>query len=459
MIMHHQNNNLLTVWRMILSILLLASMIVPVHTASALPSPFLITTLAVTDDPIDGKCDLYEALQAGYQANSGGSTTYHECSTASGPIVIGFAPILVGGTVKLNGKELPFIHDNTTIIGTGVTIDGGGVGKDIHVFHLAPGASLNLVGLAITNAWTNGSGPAILDDNQGSINLVGVSLMSNTAVTSGGAISSNGSLTIMASNLTGNTASGDTSDIGYGGAVAFSGGGSLSISKSNFAGNIAKGTGGGAIYIRATSNTGNSIADTLISGNIANNGGAAIYNASSSLDSMLKIERVAFTGNLSPSGSGAAIWNGINGFVGLSDSSFNLNVAGTPVSAQMGGAIYSQSSKFSITRSAFMANASAGGDGGALAIDRHGTVDVSNTTFSGNLAVLAAAWLMGAAAAAPYRGTQADREACTHDVMTYCSAEIGSIFAPDVPAITRCLRARRAALAPPCAAVFGYRRR
>jgi predicted outer membrane repeat protein len=373
---------------MILSVLLLASMIVPIHTASALPSPFLITTLAVTDDPIDGKCDLYEALQAGYQANSGGNATYHECAAASGPIVIGFAPSLVGGTVKLDGKALPFIHDNTTIIGTGVTIDGGGVGKDIHVFHLAPGASLNLVGLAITNAWTNGSGPAILDDNQGSINLVGVSLMSNTAVTGGGAISSNGSLTIMASNLTGNTASGDTSDIGYGGAVAFSGGGTLSISKSNFAGNIAKGTGGGAIYIRATSNTGNSIADTLISGNIANNGGGAIYNASSSLDSMLKIERVAFTGNLSPSGSGAAIWNGINGFVGLSDASFNLNVAGTPVSAQMGGAIYSQSSKFSITRSAFMANASAGGDGGALAIDRHGTADVSNTTFSGNLAVL-----------------------------------------------------------------------
>jgi 6-phosphogluconolactonase (cycloisomerase 2 family) len=103
---------------------------------------------------------------------------------------------------------------------------------------------------------------------------------------------------------------------------------------------------------------------------------------------MLKISTTAFSANLSPSGSGGAIWNSINSVTDISDSSFNLNVSGNPASSTLGGAIYSQSPNVTITRTSFTANTSAGGDGGAVAVDRGGTIIISNSTLSGNLAPL-----------------------------------------------------------------------
>ncbi len=371
-----------------LAFILLLSLVIPSRTSSAITIPNTIK-VATTDVPgnTNGPCDLSGALQAVFNATSNNAdSTVDTCTAKPGQNVIIFNPLLTGSTIHLNGNDLPFIHDNTTIMGTGITIDGDGPGFDVHVFRLAPGASFTLVGIIIKDAYTAGNGPAIFDNNQGSINLVGVNLIDNHAGNGGGAIESNGNLTILASNLMVNKATGSTPGNGYGGAISFSGGGTLSISKSNFTGNVASGDGGGAIWIQSTYNTTSDIADTLFSGDVASTGGGAIYNASTSLDGTLKIERTAFTANLATSGSGGAIWNGINAKTDISDSSFNLNIAGTPVSAQMGGAIYNQSPNLTITRAAFIANSSPGGDGGALEDDRAGAILLSNSTLTGNTA-------------------------------------------------------------------------
>jgi hypothetical protein len=52
-------------------------------------------------------------------------------------------------------------------------------------------------------------------------------------------------------------------------------------------------------------------------------------------------------------------------------------------------------------------------------------------------------------AAAEYRGTEEQRQACTSDVFRLCSAYI-----PDVSSIVTCMKARRSQLSPGCRAAF-----
>ncbi len=57
---------------------------------------------------------------------------------------------------------------------------------------------------------------------------------------------------------------------------------------------------------------------------------------------------------------------------------------------------------------------------------------------------------VNAAAAADYRGTQDQQQACTPDVMRLCSDSV-----PDVNRIVTCLRRNRSNLSPACGSVFG----
>ncbi|ABA04243.1 hypothetical protein Nwi_0981 [Nitrobacter winogradskyi Nb-255] len=72
---------------------------------------------------------------------------------------------------------------------------------------------------------------------------------------------------------------------------------------------------------------------------------------------------------------------------------------------------------------------------------RHGVV-----LFSG---ILAGACIVSTAYAEEYRGTFAQRMACTPDVFRLCRSEI-----PDVGRIVACLRKNQPRLGGPCRAVF-----
>jgi DNA-binding beta-propeller fold protein YncE len=348
------------------------------------PTPNLfVTTTAVTNDSLDGKCDLWEALQAVYQANSGGSATYHECTANTGPNVIGFGAGVSGGTIAIVlHQDLPFVHGDTTIVGP-ITIDGGGPTSSHHLFWLAPDSDFKVIGAAIKNSHTDGAGAAIFSINGGKVSLINSSVTGNTTGDDGGAIYSNGDVNVTLSNFSGNQA-GQNASGGQGGAIKIYGAASLNVQQSNFAGNLAA-TGGGAIYAGSSQAT---IADSVFNGNISNlitptesSGGGAVYIAGAATS----IQRTAFSGNLSPAGWGGAIFTNLGNTVWITDTSFNANLAGSLTQSQLAGAIYNRAN-LTIWRSAFINNNAVQGDGGALVIDKGSTATVVNTTFTANTA-------------------------------------------------------------------------
>jgi DNA-binding beta-propeller fold protein YncE len=364
-----------------------------------------VDTPSISDNPNDNKCDLWEALQTiadyGSAADTdgdGSSNTYHECSAGGGPHVIVFSGAAVGATITLPQNlynrpfgELPYVTDDVTINGP-VVIDGGGANINSHIFITNAGGKLTLNGLVVQNGYTSGGGGAILSlGGDDVINIVNSSIQNNIAEGNGGAINAVGQVNILMSNFSGNKALGQDANgsdyPGMGGAIYLSGYSSLNISLSNFAGNIAS-EGGGAIANYADAGQ---ITDSVFNGNITQDdavtdysyGGGAIYNASNNPDTGLVITRVAFDGNLAFNEHGGAIYNAFDGYLGVRDSSFNGNIAGDLSHEQMGGAIYNQE-LLDIRRTAFIANVSSRGNGGAAANDRTGVATFANTTFTGN---------------------------------------------------------------------------
>jgi CSLREA domain-containing protein len=327
-----------------------------------------VTTLADNTDPNDGKCSLREALQAAFN-----EATYQNCVGAgTSPNVITFG---IPGVIKLTMGALTGIHNNVGLVGP-ITIDGNGSDR---ILNVSASGTLSLGLVTLMNGKVSGGGGAILSAG-GTINIAGSSFIGNQADNNGGVIDSTGSINIVGSNFSGNKATGN------GGAINISGGDvSLTLAGSNFAGNIATGS-GGAISVSADAD----ISDVIFSGNIATGdatkGGGAIFNSAASGGSKLTLIRSSFNGNLSPQGSGGALFNGTQATAVVSDSSFNGNIAGTPIANnRFGGAIYNQSqAQLALNRVTMLTNA-VGGSGGALANDK-GTAIVTNTSFTANAA-------------------------------------------------------------------------
>jgi predicted outer membrane repeat protein len=242
-------------------------------------STTMVNTTAVANDKNDGKCDLWEALQAVVDYNNGSDidgngsiATYHECTTGAGPHFIVFGGAAAAGTISMNpalSPVLPWVSDDVTITGP-VVIDGGGPTVDESIFHTNAGGKLTLVNLVVQNGYTSGGGGAILSlGSQDIVNIVGSSFHNNRAEGNGGAINIAGELNILTSNFSGNRALGldaNGSDYdGQGGAIYKSGYRPFNISLSNFAGNIAT-EGGGAIF-NSSADSGE-ISDTVFNGNI-----------------------------------------------------------------------------------------------------------------------------------------------------------------------------------------------
>jgi hypothetical protein len=140
----------------------------------------------------------------------------------------------------------PLEVSNTTgsvkILGPGLgklAISGGGVSR---VFQVDKGSSASLTGLIITGGFTTGDGGGLL--NQGSIALVDVAVVGNSAA-NGGGIANLGTALIVGSSIDGNTAIDD------GGGISNTG--VLTELRSDLSANSA-GTSGGGLYNRGTAN-------------------------------------------------------------------------------------------------------------------------------------------------------------------------------------------------------------
>ena len=300
------------------------------------------------------------------------------------------------------------------------------------------------------NHAVNGSGGAIYNDG-GFLNIAGGGQFeSNTATENGGAIynDGNGSLTIQGGEFSGNyTDSGD-------GGVIYNGSGALDLQGGNFSGNHAGGNGGviyngsgsltiqggefsdnyaggdGGVVYNASGAGAMNIAGGVFTGNHAGGNGGVVYNASAEGMTVF----AAFSDN--HAANGGAIYNtaGILNIGGIfignyaetgdGGAIYNESAAGMTVSAEFadnyatnGGAIYNKNGTLAISGGSFEENEARSGNGGAiyhggagsLTIDGtrltdnaaaveggavfsgNGALNVKNSTFSGNEAVMGAA--------------------------------------------------------------------
>ncbi|MEZ4522106.1 MAG: PKD domain-containing protein [Thermomicrobiales bacterium] len=176
----------------------------------------------------------------------------------------------------------------------------------------------------------------------GNLTLIGMTLRNGSTIAVGGAIKNTGTLTIIGSTFSNNSAGGDGSG---GGAISNSG--TLTVKSSTFSNNNAT-NGGGAILNHGVA----TITDSTFSGNGAGSDGGAIRNNYGALT----VANSSFTDNNAGSDGGAI--DSINGPATVTDSTFDSNSAGR------GGAIY-HAKNMTVATSAF-SNNSAVTDGGAI---------------------------------------------------------------------------------------------
>jgi fibronectin-binding autotransporter adhesin len=295
-------------------------------------------------------------------------------------------------TVTLVGATLDFTNTSTPeeILGTGLTNFTMSGGNTTQLFHVGPNVNVTLAGMTITQGLAAAGGAV---DNFGTL-LLANDMVSNNVATSGGAVSNEGgaTLSVVNSTIAQNVAlSGSpATTISTGGAIANAGtlsvmnstvsnnsagnggaiinSGQLSISGSTFANNSSTTGGGGGIMNSGTL----SIVGSTFSGDTSMGGsgqGGAIANAGT-----LTITNGTFVNN-STSGVGGGIYNNSPVTAQIIDSTFSTN------SALTGGGIESDSAAV-LSGTTLSGNSASFGGG----VGNMGTLTVTNSTLSGNSA-------------------------------------------------------------------------
>ena len=235
------------------------------------PPTFTVTTV---DDHNDGVCSavdctLREAITA---ANA---------RTSDDLVLINFVPG-VTGSIQLT-SALPSLSTNITVQGPGANLltVRRNTGGNYRIFNITAGAVVSLNDLTMANGNVPAqSGGGI--NNAGTLTVVRSAVSGNTANTggNGGGIFNTGILTISSSAISGNSVSSVTG-AGSGGGI-FNAGGTLTISNSTISGNSAVGPGGnsdsgGGIITNVGIVT---LTNTTITGNTADFGGG-VWNLNS----------------------------------------------------------------------------------------------------------------------------------------------------------------------------------
>jgi hypothetical protein len=327
-----------------------------------MPSTILVTSLLDA-----GHGTLRAAIEKANRLPTHGAGRMHSDT-------IKFAPS-VRGTILLE-SALPVLCTNILISGPGpsalsVARSNDSQTPQFRVFTVGQGAVIKITGLTITggNAQVGGG-----IDNAGSLSLVNTTITGNSAsapssasdAARGGGIENSGALSVADSTISHNSAAGPSSD-GDGGGIDNSG--TLSVSNCTFNGNSAS----TAVALRSGSG-----------GGIENSG-------------MLSVTNCTFSGNTASGGilsgeSGGAIEN--SGTLSVINSTFSRNSATSAHTPSFGaggtaaGGGIENSGTLSVTNCTFTGNtANVGGRGGG--ISNSGALSiatVTNSTFSGNAA-------------------------------------------------------------------------
>jgi predicted outer membrane repeat protein len=266
----------------------------------------------------------------------------------------------LSGTIPLSTGEL-MIGKDLTVTGPGasvITVSGSHASR---VFNIATTFTVDISGLTIANGSvtgfnTNGGGI----QNFGTLTVVSSTLSGNSASNFGGGIWNSGTVTVTNSTLSGNSAR------NFGGGIFNAA--TATITSSTLSGNSA--FAGGGIFNAATA----TITSSTLSGNSAGNGGG-IVNAGT-----LTVTNSTLSGN-SAVFNGGGIWGGPGGTVNVTNSTLSGNSA-----RNFGGGIFNAATA-TVTNSTLSGNSASEGGGiyiaeGPLMI----TVTLTSCTLSGNSA-------------------------------------------------------------------------
>lgn len=219
------------------------------------------------------------------------------------------------------------------------------------LFEIHPTAgNVTLSNLTLRGGWDAKEGGALYNASPGTVRLIRLNVMNNTAMASGGAIYHDGLA-----------------------------GGALVVDRSFILDNASGGE-GGAIYIGSGRLT---VTNSTISANAARNGGG-IYSAGrlsqAGLPARVEVANTILSEN-SAAASGGAIANDLQGDLVLSD----VSVTGNTAEGEGGGVATVGKSTLAITRGVFSGNACADA-GGGVSTATEGAVTIDASEFSENSA-------------------------------------------------------------------------
>ena len=257
----------------LLVLLVLAALAAGLTMSVVLARPAQAATLTVNSladtTANDGQCTLREAITSANTDTASGAAA-GECaagsSTGSDVVDIG-----VTGTVNLDGA-LPDLSSNMEIEGPGAdqfTVrrsTGGGY----RIFPVTSGSVVSISGITVSGGNVPfGTGGGIYNDG-GTLTIISSTISGNSALTGGGIHNREGILTVNDSTISGNSA-------GFGGGV-FS-----------------------DTFLSGTQKT--TITNSTISGNSATDTGGGVYNFAG----LSVIEHSTITGNTAPGGQGSGV--------------------------------------------------------------------------------------------------------------------------------------------------------
>ena len=332
----------------------------------------------------DGLCTLREAITSANLGTASGVTA-GECAAAASPVTITFA----GNYTITLASSLPSPEINDlSIIGNGaantlIQANAAPNTATYRIIRLWYTGTLTLDSLTLRNGvcptTCGGYGGAVDLVNSSTLNVLNSTISSNSAASGGGAIfvGTNATLKVEDSTLTGNTV---TDEYSEGGAIHAQG--TVTVINSTLSSNSAAGQGGGLYQSIKTA----SITDSLFSGNHSGEGGGGgVHNRSA----IVMVTNSSFTNNTATGTThahGGGIQNGGTGTLTVTGSSFSGNSALT-ASVSDGGGISSNYYQgiATVTNSSFSGNSSDYGGG----LYNEGALTVTNSTLSGNSATSA----------------------------------------------------------------------
>jgi hypothetical protein len=346
----------------------------PAAAVQVLEDRTLLTNYLVTTDldvvAADGFVSLREAIQA---ANANSAVNEAPAGEATGDAIT-FDASLAGKTIVLGGTELA-ITSGLTIDGEdrGITIDGDDLSR---VFNINTADDVTLANLTLTRGNGAGADGGAVFVTGGGATALNDTVISDSSALHGGGIALIGvsQLSILRSSISGNNASA-VGFLGAGGGL-WNDGGTMTITDSELIGNSTSGAvgnaHGGALAISSGIVT---ISHTAATGNSADGAGGAIFQAVSTVGTLMLIEST-IDNNTADQGGGLAI---IAGTVVIDRSSVSGNTA------ENGGGLFLNGTPTVMIHGTTINGNSASGSGGGISVWNAVTLTIdSNSTISGN---------------------------------------------------------------------------